>query len=49
MADVRRVRPEEWQALRDVRLRALTDAPEAFAARLEESRRHPEARMRLAL
>lgn len=29
--DVRRVRAEEWEVLRDTRLRALADAPEAFA------------------
>jgi GNAT superfamily N-acetyltransferase len=40
--EVRRVRPEEWQALRDVRLRALEDAPDAFATRFEEARLRPD-------
>ncbi|MCW3037091.1 MAG: acetyltransferase, partial [Actinobacteria bacterium] len=41
--EVRRVRPEEWQSLRDVRLRALKDAPSAFATRFEEARERPDA------
>ena len=32
MIDVRRVVPGEWAVLRDVRLRALLDAPAAFAS-----------------
>lgn len=42
MPDVRRVRPEEWQHLRDARLRALEDAPHAFATRYEEAHERPE-------
>jgi GNAT superfamily N-acetyltransferase len=40
--EVRRVRPEDWQALRDTRLRALADAPDAFATRVEEARERPD-------
>jgi GNAT superfamily N-acetyltransferase len=48
--DVRRVRPEEADLLRAVRLRALADAPEAFTARLADEAAQPpsfwEARAR---
>jgi ribosomal protein S18 acetylase RimI-like enzyme len=30
--DVRRLQPAEWEAFREIRLRALADAPEAFGA-----------------
>lgn len=39
---VRRVTAGEWRALRDVRLRALQDAPEAFETRYEEACLRPE-------
>jgi GNAT superfamily N-acetyltransferase len=42
MVVVRRVRADEWRALRDIRLRALEDAPEAFATRFEEARLRPD-------
>lgn len=42
MVVVRRVGADEWQALRDVRLRALEDSPDAFATLLDEARLRPE-------
>ena len=38
---VRRVRPEEWEELRSIRLRALADAPSAFGSSLVEEEAHP--------
>jgi ribosomal protein S18 acetylase RimI-like enzyme len=40
--EIRRARPEEWRELRDTRLRALQDAPEAFATRYEDARGRPD-------
>lgn len=34
---IRRIRPTEWRALRDTRLRSLLDAPEAFGQRYDEA------------
>jgi len=41
MIEVRRLRPDEAGLLRDVRLRALREAPEAFATRYDEARARP--------
>jgi GNAT superfamily N-acetyltransferase len=40
--EVRRVHAAEWKQLREVRLRALADAPEAFESTLEREAAFPE-------
>jgi GNAT superfamily N-acetyltransferase len=35
--EVRRIRPTDWQVLRELRLASLADAPEAFGQRYEEA------------
>jgi GNAT superfamily N-acetyltransferase len=40
--EVRRVQPAEWEELRDVRLRALADTPEAFASTLAREAAFPD-------
>jgi hypothetical protein len=39
----RRVTREDWQGVRELRLRALADAPEAFGSMLEVELAHGEA------
>jgi GNAT superfamily N-acetyltransferase len=40
--EVRRVQPAEWRELRELRLRALADAPEAFASTLAREAAFPD-------
>lgn len=46
MTTIRRVRADEWQALRDLRLRALAGAPRAFSTTFAEASRRDEAQWR---
>jgi GNAT superfamily N-acetyltransferase len=43
-AQIHRARPGEWREVRDLRLRALEDAPDAFGSTLEREREADEAR-----
>lgn len=43
MTEVRRIRPEEWPLLKQVRLAALSDSPEAFAETLEDAQAFSDA------
>jgi RimJ/RimL family protein N-acetyltransferase len=43
---VRPFRPDEWAVLRDVRLAALQDAPDAFYSTYEDTKDRPEASWR---
>lgn len=46
MTSVRRVRADEWAALRDLRLRALSGAPRAFSTTLAEASARSEEQWR---
>ncbi len=39
---IRPIRPDEWRALRELRLRALADAPDAFGATYDEESADPD-------
>src|SRR5947208_17197796 len=44
--EVRRVRADEWKAIRQIRLAALAESPDAFGSTLAEERDADEARWR---
>lgn len=44
--EVRRITPEDWGLLREMRLASLTDAPEAFGQRYENAASEPESEWR---
>jgi len=45
---IRRIDPDEWAVLREMRLASLLDAPEAFGQRYETAASEPEAEWRSA-
>ncbi len=48
MVTIRRVRADEWEALRDLRLNALRGAPEMFGSTSREAAQRPESSWRNA-
>ncbi|MEX2457642.1 MAG: GNAT family N-acetyltransferase [Actinomycetota bacterium] len=44
--EIRGIRADEWAALRDLRLRALEDSPDAFSSLLDDERAQPDERWR---
>ena len=42
MAAIRALRPEEWELLRELRLRALRDSPDSFGPLAEDVAREPD-------
>jgi dihydropteroate synthase len=44
---IREVRPDEWRTWRELRLRSLADAPDAFGETVERARTYDEARWRM--
>jgi GNAT superfamily N-acetyltransferase len=43
---IRQLKPDDWERLRDARLRALASDPDAFLVTLEEARKFPDERWR---
>lgn len=46
VTEIRALGPDEWQEIRDVRLRSLLDAPEAFTSSYAEESEYDEAKWR---
>lgn len=46
MSEVRRIRADEWEALRDLRLRGLRDSPTAFGSTFEEEKQRADDQWR---
>ena len=46
---IERLAPEQWEILRDIRLKALSDTPNAFGSTLEKEREYSEVDWRLRL